>query len=546
MRTPLIFLLNALWWISCLPAWFRFRMATRRPRRAQEQALRRQTRLRGAPREARAYPGFSRYPLTDYEDYREKIEAIRSGKRCGLTPRPTLLLEPTSGSRGGRKLIPYTAELRREFQAALGAWIGDVYIRYPVLLRSTQYWAISPSTVPRESATAGAVPVGFAADGDYLPGWQRFAAGKLLAVPPEVGTISDPEMAEVITVLCLLRDDRLGLISVWHPSFLRLLLRRAVNERERLVQAIHDGGSPAGIDLPGPLKRRLEKRFCPRPGRARRVNQALAGDSPDWRAIWPRLRVMSCWADGRAGREAAELLKQFPGVAMQPKGLLATEGVVTIPWGKDQRRVCVPNGHFLEFEDAADGSVHPLWELVEGREYTVILTTGNGFCRYRLGDRVSVTGFAGATPCLEFLGRAGAVVDVVGEKLHAGEVERALKTCEDQCGAVFEFAVLAPRRDPSGWGYVLYTEGAAIVDGESFAARFDEELSANYHYRHARHLGQLSPLQLRRVEHGAARYRQRLAVGGTRLGDVKFSVLRPEDDWEDVFTVKGGEPRASA
>lgn len=540
MRAALLILLNSLWWMSCLPAWFRFRAGTRNPRKSQERVLRRQARLHGLSEENEEYSAFTRQPLTDYEDYREKIEDIRRGELRGLTASQVKLLEPTSGSRGGRKLIPYTAELRREFQTALGAWIGDLYLRYPGLLRSTQYWSISPSTAAPETDTESAVRVGFAADEEYLAGWQRFAAGRVLAVPPEVRAISDPGVFELITVLFLLRDHRLGLISVWHPSFLRLLSHRAVEERKRLVQAIHAGGLPKGLDLPGQICSKLAARLGPLPERARCVDQALAGEKPDWRTIWPRLQVISCWADGRAGREAAELLKEFPGVDLQPKGLLATEGVVTIPWGKDQRRVCVPNGHFLEFADAADGTVHPLWALVEGREYTVILTTGNGFRRYRLGDRVRVTGFVNKTPCLEFLGRTGAVVDVVGEKLHAEEVERALNVCEDQFAAVFEFALLAPRRDASNWGYVLYAEGTMPEDSESLAARLEEELSANYHYRHARNIGQLSPVHLCRVKHGAARYRQRLAAGGSRLGDVKFSVLRSEDDWGEVFAMKGG------
>ena len=40
-------------------------------------------------------------------------------------------------------------------------------------------------------------------------------------------------------------------------------------------------------------------------------------------ALWPRLEVISCWADGNAAGAAAALAARFPYVDLQPKGLLA-------------------------------------------------------------------------------------------------------------------------------------------------------------------------------------------------------------------------------
>ena len=52
------------------------------------------------------------------------------------------------------------------------------------------------------------------------------------------------------------------------------------------------------------------------------------------------------------------------------------------------------------------------------REYDIVLTQHGGLYRYRIGDRVRVTRFYQATPCLEFVGRSDAVCDLTGEKLH--------------------------------------------------------------------------------------------------------------------------------
>ena len=46
-------------------------------------------------------------PICDYESLRLKIEEIASGGQGVLTSEPVLMLEPTGGSSGGSRLIPY-------------------------------------------------------------------------------------------------------------------------------------------------------------------------------------------------------------------------------------------------------------------------------------------------------------------------------------------------------------------------------------------------------------------------------------------------------
>ena len=44
-------------------------------------------------------------------------------------------------------------------------------------------------------------------------------------------------------------------------------------------------------------------------------------------------------------------------------------------------------------------------ELERGRTYSVVVTTGGGLYRYRLGDLVNVVGFEAGCPLLRFVGR---------------------------------------------------------------------------------------------------------------------------------------------
>ena len=72
-----------------------------------------------------------RVPLSVYEDYREPIARMGAGQSNVLTAESVRLFEPTSGSSGPEKLVPYTAGLRRQFQRGLAVWIGDLLKNRP-------------------------------------------------------------------------------------------------------------------------------------------------------------------------------------------------------------------------------------------------------------------------------------------------------------------------------------------------------------------------------------------------------------------------------
>jgi hypothetical protein len=78
---------------------------------------------------------------------------------------------------------------------------------------------------------------------------------------------------------------------------------------------------------------------------------------------------------------------------------------------------------FLELEDG-EGGLHLLEEAEDGADYGLLVTQAGGLLRYRLGDRLRVCGRHRDTPLLEFIGRADAVSDLVGEKLGEAFVAR--------------------------------------------------------------------------------------------------------------------------
>jgi hypothetical protein len=245
--------------------------------------------------------------------------------------------------------------------------------------------------------------------------------------------------------------------------------------------------------------------------------------------LWPRLRVVSCWADGNAAGPAAALARRLPGIVLQPKGLLATEGVVSIPY--QGRHPLAVRSHYLEFEDDA-GRIGPVDGLRQGVNYRVLMTTGGGLWRYRLNDVVRVDGTVGRTPSVRFVGRYGTCSDRAGEKLSEGFVARVLDEWFAELGkAPPAFAMLAPDTDGGGCRYTLYVD-----DEPEPSDALDALLSRNPQYAYCRRLGQLLPPRVLRVRAGSYEaYVGRLMQAGQRLGDIKPTALSPRDGWTSVL-----------
>lgn len=497
---------------ALFPAWRRFARAAARPEQAQLTALRRI--LAGARGSAffrdhrlERATGLSmfrsRVPLGDHDSHRPYIERICAGEPRVLCRAPVRMVEPTSGSAGAAtKLIPYTDALLREFSAATDPWIHDLYRRRPALIGTRAYWSVSPvARAPRR--TAGGLPLGFDDDTRYFGPLKRAVLSRLLAAPPSLARIPEMDRWRRETCLALLRCADLGLISVWSPTFLSLLMEAMTRELEALLSA-----------LP--------------PARAAAVRAAIGPDGAlDTARIWPRLRLISCWADGASAAYLPELRRRFSAVEIQPKGLLASEGVVSFPLCDHQGAVLAVAGHFLEFVDLDQPGRPPLLahQLRPGGDYAPLLTTGGGLYRYRLGDHLRCLGRFRRTPLVRFVGKIDAVSDLCGEKLSAELAGSAIEAALARSGVKAPFALIAPHPGPPA-GYVLYLESEAPAEAlERVRRGVEAQLCAAHHYRYSRDLGQLQPLTVRRVKNGWARYQRALEQKGVRPGDIKPTPL---------------------
>jgi hypothetical protein len=504
---------NSLWIGSSLPSLAGFEHALRRPAQTQQKLLRALLARHAGCAYGRAhdfasirsYEEFARrVPLINYDDLGPWIERLRFGEPRVLTSEPVTHLIPTGGSTGARKLIPFTAGLQREFQRAIGPWVADLARRHPGILFGPAYWSITPASQPAERESS-VVPIGFANDVSYLGGVKSRLARAALVAPDEADRITDLEEFRYRTLLCLLLQRDLRLISVWHPSFLGLLLDELPDQWEKLLAVIH----------------KTQKR------RARELEHA---DPFQPESLWPHLEVVSCWGDAHAGLALADLRRRFPHTHLQPKGLLATEAFVTIPF-QGAHPIAV-DSHCYEFIDEA-GCARLVHELREGGTYEVVVTTGGGLWRYRLGDLVQVNGRVGETPSMRFLGRNGNVSDRFGEKLSEGFVGEVIREAMAGASSPPHFAMLAPE-DGAAQRYVLYLEG---VCEPQLAARVDELLQRNPNYAWCRNLGQLQAVEIFEIRRsGYETFVAHETGRGRRLGEIKASPLSPETGWSQRFS----------
>ena len=504
---------NSLWIGSGLPTWIKFQRALNRPAETQQEILRFLLAVNvdcayGRAHsfgEIKGYEDFAhRVPLVDYEDFEPWIDRIRGGESHVLTNEAVTHLIPTSGSTGARKLIPFTAGLQRQFDMAICPWMVSLARQQPGILFGPAYWSITPPNQAVGNAVS-VVPIGFTDDASYLGGVKTRLVRAAMISPGYFNTTTSLDEFRFRTLLCLLRQRDLRLISIWHPSFLTLLLDALPNHWDIILKQI-----------------RLED--------ARRASELAHADPQKPELLWPQLRLISCWGDGHAEISLADVRRRFPKVLVQPKGLLATEAFVTIPIGNHNPvAVC---SHFFEFIDE-QRRVRRVHELREQEIYEVVVTTAGGLWRYRLGDQIQVTGYLGKTPSLRFIGRSGNLSDLFGEKLAEGFVARAIQEMLAESGVTPRFIMLAPDEDAAGWRYTLYVEGNHPTDA---AEKLDHHLRMNPHYANCRDLGQLQSVRLFRIANcGYETLTNRLVSEGNRLGDIKPMPLSRLSGWSKEF-----------
>ena len=429
-------------------------------------------------------------PIRGCDGFATAIDEIAAGAEGRLFAGPAIAFERTGGTSSGGKLVPYGAAALEAFAAAVQPMLHDLVTRYPRITDGRLYASISPATRAAETTAAG-LPVGLGSDAAYL-GALAAPFARLLAVPGEVGAITDIDAWRLETLTHLVEAADLSFVSVWSPSFFTALIEALPEFAPRILPRL----SPAA-------RRRCERWL---------LSGANGGTAP----LWPRLAAISAWTDASSSGFAARLSALCPQAAIVPKGVIATEGPITVPIGDGPGAYPALTSTFVEFRDPNTECCLLAHELMPGAVYDAILTTRGGLYRYDIGDQFRCVAIANGCGRLTFEGRAGVVSDMVGEKLVEGFVARVLARLDGP-------ARLEARTGPRPHYRLVLAAGTTTPESDAL----DTALGANPQYAYARRMGQLGPLVIQHATEAPGAEADARARAGRRLGDAKPTVLVP-------------------
>lgn len=479
-------------------------------------------------------------PILSYEDLEPYIQRVQQGDTQALFHRQRVrMFALTSGTTQARKFIPVTDRVLDSYRRVWTAWGLLAYSAHRSLFQHARLTLVGDWD---EFRTPAGIPCGSISG--FTAQLQNWIVRRGYVLPPESGKLADHRAKYYLAW-------RLGLgrtVGSWmspNPSTLLNLARFGTEHAEALLRDLRDGTLSREYRWPDSVQRAVRSQLAPQPARVRELEQILnrTGDLRP-RDVWPELKLLGCWTGGSMGVYLRSFPEQFGDAVVRDLGLLASEGRMTFPI-EDQ----TPSGvleivsGFFEFVpvdeiDAPQPTVLEAHELIEGRDYYILLTNASGLYRYNIRDVVRCTGWHHATPLLAFLNKGSGIASVTGEKLTEHQVVAAMSAALASLNLTLSTFSLVPLwRDQQPY-YGLLIEEDDLPDrdaGKRLAAALDAELErANYEYATKRQSDRLGPVRIRWLPVGAwgEWQKTRLAKSGGSVEQYKHPCLLP--DWESA------------
>jgi hypothetical protein len=444
----------------------------------------------------RAVEDLRRLPLTDYDAVTPEVEAALAGKPDQLVRGRPGFFGMTSGTSGRAKYIPIDDAYRAEFQSTVQHFLYGVVRDHPRALAHKALYLVAPAVC---EITPGGEPVG-AISGHNLRRLPRLLRS-FYAVP--AGAFEVPNAArQTYAVARFALATELSIAFSVTTAPLAMIGATIEQHTESLLRDIHDGTLAQG-GIPEVLHRSLTRGLRPDPRRARTLAARVAGGKrPTPANFFPHLALIACWNHAGAANRLAAVRDLWGEVPIRPAIYSATEGWMNIPLSDDHPSgVLAVDAVVVEFMDA-DGRTRFAHELDTPGRYEILLTSGAGLWRYRVGDEVEVTGFfehappgaprpAGRAPELHFVQKTGNVLSLAHDMTTEAQVRKAVATALPHVARW----VFGPA--PSGDRYRVVVEGEfASVSADAARALDGALAAANLGYHDDRADGQLQPLDL--------------------------------------------------
>lgn len=541
----------------------RFQELTKRPTEVQRARLFEQLR-REAPTafgrdhrfaEIRSVADFRHHlPITNYEYYQPYIERVKNGDTEAMFHRQKVLMFAlSSGTTDARKFIPVTQRYLDDYRRGWTIWGLHLFETHKHLWFKTMIQIASDWD---EFRTHAGIPCGSISG--MTAQVQKLIVRKTYCLPPVSAKIRDVHAKYYLAWrLGLLRD--VGIMISANPSTIVSFARFGGEHAERLIKDVHDGTIHPDYAMPPEIYRVERKRLRPKPERARALERILAetgGFRP--KDVWPCFGAIGNWTGGSVGAYMRHFPEYYGTPSIRDIGLVASEGRMTIPIENN-----TPGGileltsSFFEFIpveeiNSPDPTVLESHELVEGRDYYILLTTSSGLYRYNIFDVVRCVGWFEKTPLLAFLNKGSNFSNLTGEKVSEYQVARSVESALAELDHRLTAFTLAPCWDDRRPYYGLFLEEGDFADvqgADELAGLVERELGRmNSEYQEKRASGRLGSIRPMLIPTGTWRRwdRARLGRTGGTAEQYKHPCLIPDVNFIHEMPVRESSAIAEA
>ncbi len=488
-----------------------------------------------------------RVPIGSYDRMEPYIDRVRHGDLGALFGPGTevLMFAMTSGTTNRPKTIPVTRESLRDYREGWTTWGIMAFDAHPAILRYGLRPILQLASDWRESVTPAGIPCG--AITGLTAHIQNLLVRTTYCMPAVASRIKDIESKYYVALRFSVYRN-LGTIIAANPSTILSMARLGDREKALLIRDLFDGTIDARWDISPEIRRALRLRTRIRHRRAARRLERIVERTGRLlpKDYWPRLDFLSNWMGGTMKAYLRGYPEFFGETPVRDVGLIASEGRMTIPIEDG-----TPAGlldiryHYFEFipEDQAE-SAEPetveAHELIEGRNYFIVLTTAGGLYRYNISDLVRCVGYRGSTPLIEFLNKGAHYSSLTGEKLSEHQVIAAVQAAQRIAGFTLKSYLLLPSwADPPHYALLVEEDdltGPAAV--ERLAAAVEQELRRqNLEYANRQDTRRLGPVHILAIPLGswAEFQKRRLAKSGGTVEQYKQPHLIPDLGQIDRF-----------
>ena len=483
-----------------------------------------------------------RVPIASYDDLEPYIDRVRRGELNALFGQGTevLMFAMTSGTTNRPKTIPVTRESLRDYREGWTIWGIMAFDAHFPILRYGLRPILQFASDWRESVTPGGIPCG--AITGLTAHMQNPLVRTTYCMPAVASRIKDIDSKYYLALRFSVYRD-LGTIIAANPSTILAMARLGDREKAVLIRDLSDGTIDARWDIPSEIRRTLRFWTRIRHRRAARRLERIVEQTGRLlpKDYWPNLDFLSNWMGGTMKAYLRGYPEFFGETPVRDVGLIASEGRMTIPVedGTPAGLLDIRH-HYFEFipEDQAERAepeTVEATELIEGRNYFIVMTTAGGLYRYNISDLVRCVGYQGTTPLIEFLNKGSHYSSLTGEKLSEHQVIAAVQAAQQIGGFRLKSYLLLPSwADPPYYSLLVEEDDLGTADlAERLAGAVEQELrSQNGEYANRRDTRRLGPVQVLRIPPGswAEFQKRRLAKSGGKVEQYKQPHLIPDLD----------------